>query len=438
MKKRIFAAICGVTLSSLFLALFALAAVLGGVYHETHIVNALLSLWWVYLLLFFAVGGVAYLFAHRITEPLNRIDPRQPPKRGFYKELAPLFERLGAQNKTIEKQLEDARHRQEQFRVLSENMGEGIMIVDHGGAVLSSNFAARSFLEMREANEELDDVLRRAVRGKHAEHTVTRDGHIYRLLGNPVYQNDRIAGAVVLILDETEKRSLEQYRREFTANVSHELKTPLTSISGFAELLENGMVAKEDVPDFAASIHTEAQRLLVLVNDIIRLSQIEEGVLPYAMAEVDLCRLAAEALDHIRPAAEARGISLSLTGEGITVYGAEPILYDVIYNLCDNAVKYNRENGALSVCIRAEDGTTTLSVSDTGIGIPPEHRDRIFERFYRVDKSHSKEIGGTGLGLSIVRHGAEYHGATVSVESAVDKGTTVSVVFPKEEIKNIL
>ena len=433
MKKRIFAAICGVTVLTLALSLFVLHGALGEVLWQSAA-----SLWWAYLLLLLLLGGLAYLFAFRITAPFSRFDPEKPPKSGFYSELTPLFERLRIQKKTIEKQLSDARHKQEQFRVLSENMSEGIMIVDRASTVLSSNFAARSFLEMREVNEEMDDVLARAVGGKHAERTVTRDGHIYRLLGNPVYRNDRIAGAVVLVLDETEKRSLEQYRRDFTANVSHELKTPLTSISGFAELLENGMVASEDIADFAGSIHSEAQRLLVLVNDIIRLSQIEEGVLPYSMTEVDLYALAKEAIEHIRPAAEKRGVRLSLFGESACVHGAEPILYDVIYNLCDNAVKYNKENGTLTVRVENGEDGVTLSVADTGIGIPPEHRDRIFERFYRVDKSHSKEIGGTGLGLSIVRHGAEYHGAALSLESTVGEGTTVSVRFGKKEITNIL
>ena len=429
MKKRIFASISGVFLLTLALS-FLVALALSG--------KEALSFWWAYLLLVLIGEVLAYLFALRITRPFYRFDPEKPPKSGFYDELKPIFERLRAQKKTIEKQLSDARHKQEQFRVLSENMSEGIMIADHDGMVLSSNFAARSFLEMRETNEEMDDVLRRAIGGKHAERTVTRDGRIFRLLGNPVYRNDRIAGAVVLVLDETEKRSLEQYRRDFTANVSHELKTPLTSISGFAELMENGMVASEDIPDFAASIHSEAQRLLVLVNDIIRLSQIEEGVLPYAMGEVDIFALSGEAIEHIRPAAEKRGIRLSLVGESASVHGAEPILYDIVYNLCDNAVKYNKENGKIEVRISEDAEGVTLSVADTGIGIPPEHRDRIFERFYRVDKSHSKEIGGTGLGLSIVRHGAEYHGAHLSLDSTVGEGTTVTVRFYKTQITNVL
>ena len=238
-------------------------------------------------------------------------------------------------------------------------------------------------------------------------------------------------GAVALLLDETEKRSMEQYRKEFTANVSHELKTPLTSISGFAELLKNGMVASEDVPEFAADIYAEAKRLLTLVNDIIRLSRLEDGSRPYENSRVDLYVTAESALSTVRPAAERAGVTLSLEGTHETVMGAEPILYDVIYNLCDNAVKYNRQGGFVRVYVGEGETGTLISVEDSGIGIPAEHIDRIFERFYRVDKSHSKEIGGTGLGLSIVRHGVAYHDGEVSLTSTPGVGTKVTVTLKK-------
>ena len=438
MKNRIFSAIILLSLGTLFASGLLLLCALLFAFDKEHIAlwavaEALSSLWWIFLLLFALVGLFAYYLAHRITEPLNRIDPKNLPQGGYYKELTPLFDRLEAQNATIEKQLASARHKQEEFRVLSENMDEGILISDRHGAILSANGAARTLLEEKEMREGVDEVLRRALKGRHYETALTHEGHIYRLLGNPVLQNDRQAGAVVLILNETEKRSLEQFRREFTANVSHELKTPLTSISGFAELMQNGMVAPDDIPDFASSIYNEAQRLLTLVNDIIRLSQIEDGILPYESGEVDLYALAAEALRHVTPAAEAKDVTVTLDAVHATVQGAEPILYDVVYNLCDNAVKYNREGGSLTVTVKETEEGVLLSVSDTGIGIPPEHRDRIFERFYRVDKSHSKEIGGTGLGLSIVRHGAEYHGAALRLESEVGKGTTVTLLFKEEE-----
>ncbi len=438
MKKRIFCSIFFVTLGTLCLSFVFTLGVLYIFFDEQHtasqsVAGALLSLWWFFPLLFLCVAFLAYRLARFITEPLNRIDPKQLPKSGFYSELAPLFNRLEAQNATIEKQLASARQKQEEFRVLSENMDEGILIADRQGNVLSSNGAATAFFEHDDMRNAAKDVLRRALKGRHYEKSLTHEGHIYRMLGNPVLQNDRLAGAVVLILDETEKRSLEQFRREFTANISHELKTPLTSISGFAELMQNGMVAASDIPDFAASIYNEARRLLTLVNDIIRLSQIEDGILPYESSEVNLSALAAEALRHVTPAAEERNIKMRLNTEPATVFGAEPILYDIVYNLCDNAVKYNREGGSLTVTVRNTPNGAFLSVADTGIGIPPEHRDRVFERFYRVDKSHSKEIGGTGLGLSIVRHGAEYHGAALRLESEVGKGTTVSLLFKEGE-----
>ena len=251
------------------------------------------------------------------------------------------------------------------------------------------------------------------------------------MIGSPVFQNERIVGAVALLLDETEKRSMEQYRKEFTANVSHELKTPLTSISGFAELLMNGMVAPDDIPEFASDIYAEAKRLLTLVNDIIRLSRLEDGSRPYENTAVDLYATAEAALSTVCPAAERMGVTLSIEGTHETVLGAEPILYDVIYNLCDNAVKYNREGGFVRVYVGEGETGAVVSVEDGGIGIPPEHIDRIFERFYRVDKSHSKEIGGTGLGLSIVRHGVAYHDGEVSLTSTLGVGTKVTVTLKK-------
>ncbi len=371
----------------------------------------------------------AWILAKRITAPLLRIDPERPPTDGGYEELAPIFRYLEKQKGTIEKQLAQARQKQEEFRVLSENMEEGILIVDRGGVLLSSNGAARNFRE--DGAEEIDRVLASALEGKHKEKSVVREGRYYRLLGSPVLQNDRIVGAVALVLDETQKRSLEQFRREFTANVSHELKTPITSISGFAELMQNGLVASEDMRDFAGNIYSEAQRLLTLVNDIIRLSRIEDGSLPYDYGEVDLYRLAEEVLTHLRPAADAMDVSLSLDGTHETVRAAEPILYDVIYNLCDNAIKYNKRGGDVQIYVGDGDRGTVITVRDTGIGIPAEHKDRVFERFYRVDKSHSKEIGGTGLGLSIVRHGVEYHGGELRLDSKEGEGTTVTVLFPE-------
>ena len=297
-----------------------------------------------------------------------------------YIELIPLYERLEKQDAAIEKQLASARRRQEEFRVLSENMDEGLVVADRHGGIVSANAVARTFMEGGDEGAILTEVLDVARGGRHTERSVVYAGRYYRLIGSPVMQNESIVGAVSLLLDETEKRSMEQYRKEFTANVSHELKTPLTSISGFAELLMNGMVAAPDIPEFASDIYAEARRLLTLVNDIIRLSRLEDGSRPYENSEVDLYATAEAALSTVRPSAERMGLTLTLEGTHEMVVGAEPILYDVVYNLCDNAVKYNREGGFVRVYVGEGETGAVISVEDSGIGIPAEHIDRIFER----------------------------------------------------------
>ena len=368
--------------------------------------------------------------AHRLAAPLSLLS-RDGERT--YTELSPLYDLVERQDAAIEKQLVSARRRQEEFRVLSENMDEGLVVVDRHGKIVSANAACRAFMEAEGEGNAITEILSVAVAGRHTERSLSHEGRYYRLIGSPVLQNERIVGAVALLLDETEKRSMEQYRKEFTANVSHELKTPLTSISGFAELLLNGMVAPEDIPEFAADIYAEARRLLTLVNDIIRLSRLEDGSRPYENGEIDLYAIAEDALSAVRPAAERLGVTLSLEGTHERILGAEPILYDVIYNLCDNAVKYNRASGFVRVWVGEGETGAVISVEDSGIGIPSEHIDRIFERFYRVDKSHSKEIGGTGLGLSIVRHGVEYHGGEVSLASTEGVGTKVTVTLKKDK-----
>ena len=375
---------------------------------------------------------VAFFVARAVSARLTRgISP--DPKEGDlpYAELTPLFERLERQDAAIEKQLVSARRRQEEFRVLSENMDEGLVVADRHGGIVSANAVARTFMEEGDEGAVITEVLDVARGGRHTERSVVHAGRYYRVIGSPVFHNESIVGAVSLLLDETEKRSMEQYRKEFTANVSHELKTPLTSISGFAELLMNGMVAPADIPEFASDIYAEARRLLTLVNDIIRLSRLEDGTRPYENGEVDLYETASAALSTVRPTAERMGVSLSLEGTHETVTGAEPILYDVVYNLCDNAVKYNRAGGFVRVYVGEGETGAVISVEDGGIGIPAEHIDRIFERFYRVDKSHSKEIGGTGLGLSIVRHGVAYHDGEVTLTSTEGVGTKVTVTLKK-------
>lgn len=427
LKKRIVGATFALSASLLALAalavlllLFLLLPIEEVIFPSVIVLCALAAL---LVLSFF----VSRRLASRIVLPLANTQREQ----GTYTELSPLYDLLEKKDAAIEKQLVSARRRQEEFRVLSENMDEGLVVVDRHGATVSANAVARAFMEEGNEGGVITEILDIARGGRHTERSVVHEGRYYRLIGSPVVQNERIVGAVALLLDETEKRSMEQYRKEFTANVSHELKTPLTSISGFAELLKNGMVASDDVPEFAADIYAEAKRLLTLVNDIIRLSRLEDGSRPYENSKVDLYVTAESALSTVRPAAERAGVTLSLEGTHETVMGAEPILYDVIYNLCDNAVKYNRQGGFVRVYVGEGETGALISVEDSGIGIPAEHIDRIFERFYRVDKSHSKEIGGTGLGLSIVRHGVAYHDGEVSLTSTPGVGTKVTVTLKK-------
>lgn len=429
LKKRItlavFWAVAAVLLLSSFVIAFLFFAFLPA---ET----AFLGTVFLFSSLLLILVGTFFLARHlgrKFTLPFAELG--RESNAPAYSELFPLYDRIEKQDAAIEKQLLSARRRQEEFRVLSENMDEGLVVADRHGKIVSANAAARNFMETESEESAIAEILHVARSGRHTERSVVHGGRYYRLIGSPVFQNEMIVGAVSLLLDETEKRSMEQYRKEFTANVSHELKTPLTSISGFAELLQNGMVAPEDIPEFAADIYSEAKRLLTLVNDIIRLSRLEDGTRPYENSEVDLYATAEAALSTVRPAAERMGIALTLEGTHETVMGAEPILYDVIYNLCDNAVKYNREGGFVHVYVGEGETGTVVSVEDGGIGIPAEHIDRIFERFYRVDKSHSKEIGGTGLGLSIVRHGVAYHDGEVSLTSTEGVGTKVTITLKK-------
>jgi len=388
-------------------------------------------------------GFLSYRLSRRITDPINAIDLENPTQNEAYEEIAPLLSRIAHQNRVIARQLDEANCRQEEFRVITENMSEGILVIDHHTNLLSYNAAALTFLEVDHAagtgsvlslnrSGTFREVVSEALSGRHAERLLSLHGRIYNLMASPVVQEGRVAGAAILILDETERVEREQLRREFTANVSHELKTPLTSISGFAELLKTGIVKSEDIPDFAASIYDEAQRLIQLVNDIIRLSQMEDGTKFFEPTDVELRELAKDALSRVKPAAEKLELNLTVTGGPVTVVGTETVLYEMLYNLCDNAVKYNRPGGSVQVLLSETAETVSLTVRDTGIGIPPEHQSRVFERFYRVDKSHSKEIGGTGLGLSIVKHAAEYHHAALKMESRVGEGTAITVTFSKK------
>ena len=320
-------------------------------------------------------------------------------------------------------------------------MMEGIVLLSDKGELLSINAAASRLLGVSpycvgkdilllNNSYEMQELVHRALSGEHTETTLPVGGSDYQINATPVMSDGKVAGAALVIFDVTEKEKAEQIRREFTANVSHELKTPLQSISGCAELLSNGMVKPEDVPEFSHRIYSESQRLISLVEDIIGLSRLDEGAEDMQRTNVDLHKLAETAIDSLSNAAKEAGVALELCGDGAEVYGIPQLLGTIVYNLCDNAIKYNRRGGSVTVTTENGAGGVTLTVSDTGIGIPKDQQDRIFERFYRVDKSHSKDVGGTGLGLSIVKHAALLHNATVSVDSTPGAGTTFTVFFP--------
>ena len=396
-----------------------------------------------YIILVLVVALALSLFlASRISKaiirPLNGIDLEHPEDVDTYDELSPLLGRIASQNRQIRTQLDEMKAKQQEFATITENMNEGLLVIDQQTAVLSYNTAALRLLGADKVegsvfslnrSEQFRDAVDASLHGRHSQALMELSERTYQLIANPVHEHDQVVGAVLLLLDVTEREEREKLRREFTANVSHELKTPLTSISGFAELMKNGMVKPEDVPHFAGNIYSEAQRLITLVGDIIRLSQLDEGTTGLEKVPLDLAKVTESVVERLRGAAEQRGITFSLQLEQATVLGNQQILDEMVYNLCDNAIKYNKEQGSVHITVDPNKGHPVLTVSDTGIGIPYAEQGRVFERFYRVDKSHSKEIGGTGLGLSIVKHGAAYHNAKVELESVPGKSTTVRVLF---------
>ena len=375
-----------------------------------------------------------------IITPINAIDLEHPEENVTYDELSPLLSKISHQNRTIAAQLAEARKRQEEFRLLTDNMREGFLVIDHDTNLLSCNAAALSLLGAEHAghasvltlNRSADfrDTVSRALEGRHAQGTIQQSGRCLQLIANPVFDGEETAGAIVVILDITEKAERERLRREFSANVSHELKTPLTSISGFAELMMSGTVKPADIVDFSQSIYQEAQRLITLVGDIIRLSELDERDGRYESEDVDLYALAQETAQRLKDTAARRQIQITVTGAPAIIPGVRHILEEMLFNLVDNAVKYNKEHGRVDIIVSQSAQDTRVIVRDTGIGIPKSEHTRVFERFYRVDKSHSKEIGGTGLGLSIVKHGAAYHNAETVLESTPGQGTSVTLIFP--------
>ncbi len=386
---------------------------------------------------------LAYRLSKQIVKPLNNLNLDDPLSNEQYDELAPLLHRIDSQQRQIKKQADELRKRQEEFAAVTENMAEGIVVLGTLGEILSINPAAARLFDASgdivgqhmltlNRSPEVSELLSAMEKGSHAEKFIDLNGRKFQLDISPVSDGEKVSGGVLLILDVTEKERAEQLRREFTANVSHELKTPLQTISGAAELLKNGLVKEPDKQEFYARIHGESQRMISLVEDIIRLSHLDEGAQDMQRERVDLFKLAKETAKQLLPEAEAAKVALEVNGEPTEIDGIPQLLGSIIYNLIDNAIKYNHEGGRVDVSVKSADNSAILAVEDTGIGIPKEHQERIFERFYRVDKSRSKALGGTGLGLSIVKHAAMIHGARIEVESEVGRGTRVEVVFPVE------
>ncbi len=385
-------------------------------------------------------GVLTRRVSRRIVEPLNTLDLDHPLKNDVYEELTPLLKRINAQHQEIEAQMRELRRRTDEFTQVTGSMKEGLVLLDERGTVLSINAAARElfgaaedcvgadFLTV-ERSHDMSAAVEKARESGHSELRMPRGGREYQFDISRIESGGETVGTVILAFDITEQEYAERNRREFTANVSHELKTPLQGIIGSAELIENGMVKPEDVPRFVGHIHTEAARLVTLIGDIIRLSQLDEGD-EMPKERFDILAEAKSAVDSLAPAAAARNIMLSAEGESAEINGVRRLVYEIIYNLADNAIKYNKDGGSVRVTVEKCGGDAVLTVADTGIGIAPEHQSRIFERFYRVDKSHSKASGGTGLGLSIVKHAAAYHHAKIELESAEGEGTTIRVIFP--------
>lgn len=383
---------------------------------------------------------LARRMAKRIVRPLNRLDLEHPLENDAYEELAPLLRRIHQQGQQISAQIQNLQKKTDEFAQITDHMREGLVLLDRNEMILSINPAAQQifgaetscsgqgFLTV-DRNHDLNLAIQKALESGHSEIRIERKGREYQTDISRIESGDAVVGTVLLAFDVTEAALAECNRREFTANVSHELKTPLQSILGSAELLKNGLVRQEDIPDFSSLIYTEVARLVALVEDIIHLSQLDEGV-TLARESVDLYDTAESVADVLQDVAAGKNVSIAVTGEHVQINGVPGFVYEMIYNLCDNAIKYNVEGGAVEVTVSGGEQGAELSVRDTGIGIPIQYQSRVFERFFRVDKSRSKASGGTGLGLSIVKHIAQYHGAVIELQSVVGSGTTVAVTFP--------
>ncbi|RHT34526.1 histidine kinase [Ruminococcus sp. AM32-17LB] len=387
-------------------------------------------------------GIMASAISKRIVKPINELDLESPEENRIYEELSPLLSKIHRQNREIQNQLELAKQQQEEFALITENMQEGLIVIDKYTMILSANSSAWNLFHMDrgcqgesvyclDREEEFRHAIEQVLSGEHTELVLKLNGSDIQLIANPVIRDKKTEGAVVLLVNVTEKLERESLRREFSANVSHELKTPLTSISGFAEIMQGGLVKNEDIPKFAGRIYKESQRLLQLVEDVIQISQLDEEKTSYVWEPVDVYQVCKNAFESLKEKAKRLNVHLYICGERMKMEAVRTLLEEAIYNVCDNAIKYNRNDGSVSVFLTQIAQEIQIVVKDTGVGIPKEDQDRVFERFYRVDKSHSKEIGGTGLGLSIVKHAVGALKGSVMLRSEEGNGTEICMKFPK-------
>lgn len=386
-------------------------------------------------------GIAADYVTKKIMRPINELDLKKPLDNFTYAEFSPLLRRISAQNREIDRHIGAIKRQEHEFKTLTQKMREGFVMLNHGRRVVYANQNALNILNEGRPVAELEDFsalrharqlyewLPKTLAEPSCEHYAEIENKWYHVVLNAFGEGETPGGYTVLLWDETQQKQAAALRREFSANVSHELRTPLTAIKGYAELIENGMAEEKDISDFAVKISAEATRLVTLVDDIMRLSRLDEGSLSEEYQKIDLCLAAKQVVARLKDYARENDVLLKLTGESAAVNAIPSVVDEMIFNLCENAIKYNRPGGSVVLQVSREGDRVRLKVSDTGIGIPDEYKEKIFERFYRVDKSHSRKTGGTGLGLSIVKHGAGLHEAAIEVESKVGRGTGISVIF---------
>ena len=386
---------------------------------------------------------ISYRVARAIIKPVNDIDLDNPDISENYEELGPLLHRIHQQNNRIKRQMENLRKSREEFNIITQNMSEGLIIIDKDGEILTYNRSAAEMLDAGAGRQIEGSVLKlnrsepfrkavsEALKGNNSQAYLTEGESTYEIISNPVREEDQVTGAILIVMDVTEREKGEKLRREFTSNVSHELKTPLTSIYGVSDMLASGLVKSEDVAGFAGTIKEESARLISLIDDIIKLSRLDESTVPHETEIIDVCGSVHDVVSRLSGKASENNVELSFEGEPSEIKGVQHILDEIVYNICENAIKYNRPGGFVKVSVRNESDESLVTVADNGIGIPKADRERVFERFYRVDKSHSKQIGGTGLGLSIVKHGVIFLGGRINLESEEGVGTVITVGFPR-------